>query len=541
MAWNRVDIGTRLVAAVGEASPTICSGAPVYYRDAASTMNQAPPQSYSWSGAYGEPAYGEIEAIHGSGGIGIYELLNGLVVNGDTLKIWNFNLGIDVCIEFRRQNSSTCQYRTVNHGNATGWRTVPEFNQPPVGYGTMARPCTNVGFLQDEDNNAVVFLFERTYSSNDAMRHYYSITSSSYEAADSANLIMMLADVPPTPEQPYEQGGFSEPGGGEGTYDDTSDTVTMPGLPVLNLSINGFVTAYAPTLTQINDLATFIWSDWLSGGPTLPKIFANPEDAIISLHMLPFEPSTSSAIEVTVGHFASGVNMDPMTNQFYTINCGSLAIEEYWGNYLDYNPYTKLTLFLPYVGEITLNPDEVMTRTITIKYRVDAMTGAFVAFILRDDDKIIGEYQGNCSLEVPISSANYAQLHSALLGLAGSAVGMAAGAAGSGISGLLSGGTNVLTSAAGMMDSKVRHSHSGALGSASGFMGSQTPYLIIERARQCLPDGLNRFAGYPSQITETLGELSGFTSVSEIVLDGIPLTDEELTELREILKGGVYL
>lgn len=340
---------------------------------------------------------------------------------------------------------------------------------------------------------------------------------------------------------PYLPAGTSETGGGAGSFDDVSDAVTMPGLPALNLSINGFVTAYAPTLTQINNLATFVWSDWLSGGPTLPKIFASPEDAVISLHMLPFTPSTGTAVEVTVGNYASDVYMDPMTEQFYTINCGSLDIEEYWGNYLDYNPYTKLTLFLPYVGEITLNPDEVMTQTITIKYRVDAMTGAFVAFVLRDDDKIIGEYQGNCSLQVPISSANYAQLHSALLGLAGSAVSMAVGAAGSGISGLLSGGSGVLTSAAGMMDSKIRHSHSGALGSASGFMGSQSPYLIIERARQCLPSSLNTFAGYPSQITARLGDLHGFTSVSEIILDGIRLTDEELAELREILKGGVYL
>lgn len=346
----------------------------------------------------------------------------------------------------------------------------------------------------------------------------------------------------PVPD-PYKPGGTSTTSGHEaaGSFDNSSDAIGEPALPALNLSINGFVTAYAPTLTQINNLAAFIWSDWLSSGPTLPKIFANPEDAIISLHMLPFEPSTSTAIEVTVGHFASAVYMDPMTLQFYVINCGSLTIDEYWGNYLDYNPYTKLTLFLPYVGEITLNPDEVMTRTITIKYHVDAMTGAFVAFVLRDDDKILGEYQGNCSLEVPISSANYAQLHSALLGLAGAAVGMAAGAAGSGISGLLSGATNVLTSAAGMMDSKVRHSHSGALGSASGFIGSQSPYLIIERARQCLPEDLNQFAGYPSQITAELKNLHGFTSVSEIILDGIPLTDEELAELREILKGGVYL
>lgn len=493
----------------------------------------APPTTGTKQPPYGEPLDANNQPTYANGAAcqamyqdaiyrGAYNFQNPSNVSGSvTFKgggriSWTVS-GVYVAISF---TIAGCQSTTISTALASNqawfiWLQVDWTNEK-----------ANIGYA---NGNIELFL-------NGRYNYFQSVSLTSDADLLFRTVVSGLVKPPP-----YLAGGTSEPGGGKGNYDDASDSVTMPGVPPLNLSINGFVTAYAPTITQINDLATFIWSDWLSGGPTLPKIFANPEDAIISLHMLPFTPSTSSAIEVTVGHYASGVQMDPMTNQFYTINCGSLAIEEYWGNYLDYNPYTKLTLFLPYVGEITLNPDEVMTRTITIKYRVDAMTGAFVCFILRDDDKILGEYQGNCSLEVPISSANYAQLHSALLGLAGSAVGMAAGAAGSGISGLLSGGTNVLTSAAGMMDSKIRHSHSGALGSASGFMGSQSPYLIIERARQCLPVDLNKFAGYPSQITETLGDLSGFTSVSEIILDGIPLTDEELAELREILKGGVYL
>lgn len=362
-------------------------------------------------------------------------------------------------------------------------------------------------------------------------------------ATNTAFVYLMYSDnAPSTPStDPYAPGGNSTTGGAGGSFNDESDEIDVPAVPLLNLSLNHFISTYAPTVTQLNDLADFMWSDWLSQGPTLSKIFADPSDAIISLHMLPFTPATATAVTVTIGSYSTGVSMDPLTLQFYTIDCGELAIEEYWGNYLDYNPYTKLTLFLPYVGEITLNPDEVMGQTIGIKYRVDALTGAFVCFVTRADKKILGEYQGNCALEVPISSANYAQLHSALLGLAGTAV--AAGAAGitGGVSSLLNGAPGVIKSAAGVMDSKVRHSHGGSLGSAAGFMGSQKPYLIIERARQCLPERLNEFAGYPSQVTARLGDQTGFTSVSDVILDGIPLTDGELNELREILKGGIYV
>lgn len=489
----------------------------------------------------------EIAALNGGSGHNFWQEVHGMPNNGIILiyrESGNDNLS------FAIQKTSGGMRFGYKLGSSYTW-------SPGTNWGVFAidsEGAERPGLIHDSSINYAIITDGTRYSlcevdlggqqypnvSDDT--NYYSLRCGALGNEVSNVLTYLLVGRIPVPsEDPYAPGGTSEPGGGGGNYDDESDAVSVPGLPSLNLSINGFVTAYSPTLTQLNDLADFIWSDWLSGGPTLPKIFASPESAIISLHMLPFTPSTSSAIEVTVGHYASGVSMDPMTQQFYVINCGSLTIDEYWGNYLDYNPYLKLTLFLPYVGEITLNPDEVVTHEITVKYHVDAMTGAFVCFIIRDDDKILGEYQGNCSLQVPISSANYAQLHSALLGLAGSAITSGAQAVTGGVSGLLDGGAGVLKSAAGVMDSKIRHSHSGALGSASGFMGSQRPYLIIERARQCLPRDLNKFAGYPSQITSSLGDLTGFVSVSEIVLDGIPLTDGELAELRGILEGGIYL
>ena len=169
MAWNRVDIGTKLVMAVGENSPVICSGAPIYYKDASSDMQATPPHSYNVTGFYSgatKPDYDAISAIHGSGGIGLWSIVNNLTVNGDTLKIWNVNLGDTVCLEIRRQNSSTAQWRTVNHGDATGWRTLENFTQPSQGYGTMLEPCMNIGFFQNDDDNSIVLLTQRTYSNN---------------------------------------------------------------------------------------------------------------------------------------------------------------------------------------------------------------------------------------------------------------------------------------------------------------------------------------------------------------------------------------
>lgn len=351
---------------------------------------------------------------------------------------------------------------------------------------------------------------------------------------------------------PYAPGDYSEPSGTPaGDFDNTSDTISIPSVPALNLSLNHFLSAYVPTLTDINDLADYIWGNYdkTDTNKLLSKIFADPSDAILSLHMLPFTPGSSTAIPVTIGRFVSGVSMPPMTAQFTDVDCGSLTINEYWGCYLDYTA-TNLILFLPYVGEVTLDPDEVMGQTVSVLYRVDNLTGAFVCFV-STADKILGQYNGCCALSVPVSSADYRQLNSAILGAAMSAVGgvmtaagagaaLAAGAAEGSIGSLnLSGGG--ISAAANVAQSKVHHSRSGALGGAAGFLGSQKPYLIIHRARQCLPEGLNERAGYPSMITARLGDQYGFTSVSSIILDGLPYTDEELSELAGILKEGFII
>jgi len=49
------------------------------------------------------------------------------------------------------------------------------------------------------------------------------------------------------------------------------------------------------------------------------------------------------------------------------------------------------------------------------------------------------------------------------------------------------------------------------------------------------------YTGYPSLITEILGDLKGFTIVRNVHLTGIPATEPELQEIEEMLHKGVEL
>lgn len=56
-----------------------------------------------------------------------------------------------------------------------------------------------------------------------------------------------------------------------------------------------------------------------------------------------------------------------------------------------------------------------------------------------------------------------------------------------------------------------------------------------------LPDNYGHYYGYPCNMTLKLGELSGFTVVSDCHLDGFRCTKSELDEIERLLKQGVVL
>lgn len=341
---------------------------------------------------------------------------------------------------------------------------------------------------------------------------------------------------------PYDDGGTSTPGTQDATWDDTSDVISVPAAPSFSLITNSIIHAWAPVVSDLNNIGSYLWSNFDITDPskTLSKVFQSPLESILSLHALPFAVSSGTAVRLTLAGFDTGLDLPPLTAQFADVPCGSIDIEPYWDNYLDYNPYTKITLCLPFAGQVTLDPDEVMGKTVSVTYRVDCLTGSFVCFVFIDADKVLGQYAGNCALSIPISAADYGRFNAAILGVAASAA-SAFGAVASGGSALGALGDVAGSAVNALQDAKVHVAHSGGLTGAPGFMGIQKPYLIIHRARQSVPEGYGGFKGYPLNVTKTLGECEGFTSVREIHLDGIPLTEPELTELRGILEGGIVI
>ena len=334
---------------------------------------------------------------------------------------------------------------------------------------------------------------------------------------------------------PYGPGGISGPGGGTGDYRIIDDPIDFPDLPTISVAEAGFLSIWVPTIYQLQDLAAFMWCADPTKIAFWKQMISNPIDLILGLQLLPFSIDVeSSPARVTLGFIDSGINMNYTDQQFWEIDCGELDISEYWGAFLDYGPYTSIEVYLPFIGVRALNVNDCMPKTIHVKYIVDIVTGTCVALI-KCGSSLFYHFTGSCAAQVPVTSGQAQQLFGKALSAATS---IAAGAATGGIAGALAatvGASSSVASAGGLAGAD----RSGSLTGTAGFMDTKTPYLIVTRPRQAVPDKQNDLTGYPAFITETLGDLVGYTEVQVTHLHNMSCTDVETREIMQLLQEGV--
>ena len=344
---------------------------------------------------------------------------------------------------------------------------------------------------------------------------------------------------------PYDPAGTSDTGGGTGDLDGTSDTIDIPSLPALSAVDTGFISLFNPTLSQLNALASYMWSS-LFDVATFKKLVNDPMSCILGLSIVPVNVPSGSAREITVGNIVTTVSMNVATSQYVSVDCGTLNVNEYWGAYLDYAPHTKVSIYLPYCGTHDLDIDDVMGKAVHVVYHVDILTGGCVAFV-KCGSSVLYSFTGTCATQVPISNNDFSNTIKSLVDI-GVAVGgtlatggMTAPLTAGTVGGALGQGAEMFAGSTINGGMKPNVQKSGSMGSSIGLLGIQKPYLMLTRPRQCVPKYQNEFTGYPAYITRTLSDVSGYTEIYNIHLDGISATESELNEIDSLLKSGVIL
>ena len=226
---------------------------------------------------------------------------------------------------------------------------------------------------------------------------------------------------------------------------------------------------------------------------------------IIGLSIFPLTPNVSGTEAVKIGNIVSTVSMEKVIEQFVTVDCGEINVAEYWGSALDYAPFSKMSIFLPSIGTKELNIDDVMGKTIHLRYSIDLLTGSCNAE-LKCGDSVLYSFTGSVNSPIPITGTDWSGLTRSLISaVVGTGVAVATGGTGAAIAAGVAGAANSV------INGKPNVQKTGAIAGTSGLLAQQTPYLIYELPRQSRAENYNATMGLPSNIYAKLSTLKGFT------------------------------
>lgn len=345
---------------------------------------------------------------------------------------------------------------------------------------------------------------------------------------------------------PSIKGGTTQPEGGAGDYPNRSDEVDFsdPDDYTVDAVNSGFITLYNPTKTQVKQFSDFLWTDITDNiSQQIKRLIANPLDAVLFIAMCHFHPPTTGIGSVIkYCGISSGVSALLVQPQYYTVDCGSVSVAESLSNFLDYNPYSKAHIYLPYVGINAIDINDIMRSTVHVEYIIDLITGSALAQVKctraerREGDAelkaILYEFPCNVYEQLPLTGSDWRAAIGNMTSLITGAVGVATG-----------NGAGLGAMASAVASQQVSVVRSGSASGNYGYQGSQKPYLILERPLENVPLNFPMMKGLVCNITYKLGNVRGYTEVDvdSWRSDAVMGTDDEMQEIKDLLNKGVFL
>lgn len=315
----------------------------------------------------------------------------------------------------------------------------------------------------------------------------------------------------------------------------SNDGGIIPHIDFSYIAKRSMFNLYQVNQTTIKTLTDYLWSETFTN--QLLKLYSNPMEAILGLYVLPVAASdVTKNVNVYVGNVDLNVNATLVNSYQQTYTAGVIDIAHYNHDVRDYSPYSQYFLYLPFIGIVELNADDVVGSKLTIYYDFDLCTGSILARIWVSRGALnacLYQFTGSCIYRLPVTQFDQANL-----------VTVAANASLSALAGGLTGGPVRAGAQAVQQGFNSLQSHvaqGGSIGGNASIVASPYPYVIIKHRTPQTPTNFNKFYGRPTLKTVTLNKEKGFVKVKDINLYNINLTSDELNELESTLKEGVIL
>lgn len=302
---------------------------------------------------------------------------------------------------------------------------------------------------------------------------------------------------------------------------------------------------------------------------------SNPIDAIVSVKKFPLlsVPHGENLINVKLGKYTTSAGGYDLAMQQARYNFTGIPIFPKFGNcFLDYSPYTKMQLYVPFCGTIDIDAADFMGRTLSVEMCIDFTTGAVTAYVLANQ-LVVTSLTGNCAVDIPITGTEQATINSALE----SATIAERQARHKTIMtnwGVITHPIKTFTSPLKTLSSTIdpalnlaqREYELTHINTPLRQIGQASPLNAWELEFVCrliiyYPDGeciqfnatneptliadkvkaFGAVNGFATVETDTLSNFAGFTQVSDADLTGVSATDTEKGMILNLLQTGVYL
>ena len=304
--------------------------------------------------------------------------------------------------------------------------------------------------------------------------------------------------------------------------DDTPDDST-------DITVSGEVCkTYKIEQIELKKLGQFLWSSDFFDNVLL--VNNSPIENIISLKALIGTVTTTGTSQaLALGNVTTTASATPC-NESITINVGSITLPRKYNNFLDFEPYTKVQIYLPFYGCAMLDSSLVIGRTISIKYIIDVITATAKIKIIHDN-KTLYEFKTTCGSDLPITSSNRASVE---MGYLSSGVGMGISIANGNVLGGLASGLS-------MAQSQYHSTTSGNVSGVLNFHDSRMVTVLVDRPVYTELKNFNKTYGRVCNLSKTLRDLRGFTKCAENVQIPFNCLDEERNMIIEQLVNGVII
>ncbi len=351
------------------------------------------------------------------------------------------------------------------------------------------------------------------------------------------------------PEDPYLYDSADDDGGQGTNQNWTPDNISERDLPDNFYSNSGLMKVLTPTPSELSAFSSYLWGNTFDIS-SFKKIVNNPFDLILGFQYLPFKTVDAGTTPINVGNIAgatTGLHMTYPTHENYKHSFGQLNLSKMEEKFLDYSPYCKMSIHLPFIGTQQIDPDLIRKSSpVELIYKYNIVTGTIVAYLkgkIDGQNGVLYEWVGNCNNTLPVASNDYSNSISGMFSMITGAVSGAV--AGGSVGGGVGASVGAVTGAVGSLnvaDMKPTITTQGSIGGNGAVLNaSNDAFIITEQQRLSVatnPKGHKHLMGYPKNKGGQIKDSLGYNNIKACRMACDYAMSEELQEITDILTTG---